>query len=195
MSFKDPNERDELLGPLFASEAKADAPIFGPERFTLKSTRVKLDAAIRELLQSKHDPVINLLGPTEGYTGPELSSSKTSTSSNNLEQLRLDHKSSKTVAKKKDSIASSKVLSSIELHDKSHYTSIRLEPSAHPKSDILDQIMLQRATQGYLLDSAQNQAIVSDDAWLQDVWRWIKGRLAYGYNVETVRNSYYDTRC
>jgi hypothetical protein len=175
MGFKDPDERSELLGPLFASEVKASTPVFGPERFTLKSTRAKLDIAVRKQLQSQHDPVFNLLAPHEASTGPELSASKASTLSNNLEELRLEHKSSKTVSKKEDSATSSKVLSSIELQDKAHYTSVNLGPPAQPKSDILDQIMLQRATRGYLFDSAHNQTVVADDPWLQDVWRWIKG--------------------
>jgi hypothetical protein len=172
MSFNDPHERDELLGPLFASEAKADTPVFGPHRFTLNSTRAEVESTIKKQLQSPHDLVINLLAPTElGAT-----SSKPSTLSNNLEQLRLEHKGSKTASKKTDSVPSSKVLSSIELHDKSHYTSVTLGPLAQPKSDILDQIMLQRAARGYLFDCTQNQAIVADDPWLQDVWRWIKGK-------------------
>lgn len=194
MSFKDPNERDELLGPLFASEAKADAPVFGPERFTLKSTRAKLDAAVRTLLQSQYDPVVNLLAAAGSAIGPELSPSKASSLRNNLDQLRLEHKSSKTISKKKDSIQPSKVLSSIELHDESHYTSISLRPSAQPKSDILDQIMLQRAARGYLFDSAQNQTIVSDDPWLQDVWRWIKGK-TYIHSLSIVPHINYDARC
>lgn len=177
MSFADPSERDELLGPLFASEAKADTPVFGPQRFTLKTTRARVESTVKKLLQSAEDPVVNLLIPTESGSGPELNSSKPSTLSNNLEQLRAEHKSSKTAVKKIDPAVSSKVLSSIELHDKSHYTSASLGPSAQPKSDILDQIMLQRATRGYLFDCAQNLAIVADDPWLQDVWRWIKGRL------------------
>jgi hypothetical protein len=178
MTFTDPNERDELLGPLFASEAKADSPVFGPQRFTLKTTRARLESTVKKLLQSPEDPVVNLLNPTEASSGPELIYSKPSTLSNNLEQLRSEHKGSKTALKKLlDSVVSSKVLSSIELHDNSHYTSASLGPSAQPKSDILDQIMLQRATRGYLFDCAQNQAIVADDPWLQDVWRWIRGKL------------------
>lgn len=177
MSFNDPHERDELLGPLFASEAKADTPVFGPHRFTLNSTRAEVESTIKKQLQSPHDPVINLLDPTEAEPGAGAASSKSSNLSNNLDQLRLEHKSLKTASKKADSVSPSKVLSSIELHDKSHYISVSLGPSAQPKSDILDQIMLQRAARGYLFDCTQNQAIVADDPWLQDVWRWIKGKL------------------
>lgn len=171
MSFNDLRERIELLGPLFASEAKLDRPVFGPHRFALNTTRVEVESEIKRLLESKDDPIVNLLAPTEA----ELASSKPGTLSNNLEQLRLEHKTPKTASSKTKPVPSSKVLSSIELHDKSHYTSASLGPSAQPKSDILDQIMLERAARGYLFDCAQNQLIVTDDPWLQDVWRWIKG--------------------
>jgi hypothetical protein len=174
MGFNDPHERDELLGPLFASEAKADTPVFGPHRFTLSSAKSEVESAVRKLLQSPDAQVVNLLAAAG--TGAEQASSKQSTLSNNLEQLRLELKASKSAFKKGDSEKSSKVLSSIELHDKSHYTSASLGPSAQLKSDILDQIMLQRAARGYLFDCTQNQAIATDDPWLQDVWRWIKGK-------------------
>lgn len=177
MGFKDPIERDTLIGPLFASEAKADAPVFGPQRFTLNSVKSELDSTVKMLLQSKADHVVNLYAPSGTGTGPGLVPPKSDTLSSNLEQLRLEHKRSKTSSKKAGSTVSSKVLSHIGLHDKSHFTSTALGPSAQPKSDILDQIMLQRAARGYLFDCAKNQSIVGDDPWLQDVWRWIKGKL------------------
>lgn len=186
MGFNDPHERDEHLGPLFASEAKADTPVFGPHRFTLNSAKAEVESAVRKLLQSSDDQVVNLLAAAG--TGAKLASSKQSTLSNKLEQSRLEHKSSKITSKKGDSVQSNKALSSIELHDKSHYTSASVGPSAQLKSDILDQIMLQRATSGYLFDCVKNQAIAADDPWLQDVWRWIKGRFSSSFVTAQIIN-------
>jgi hypothetical protein len=178
MDFKDPSERDKVLGPLFASQAEADAPVFGPEKFTLGSTRVKLDSTVKKLLQSTQDPIIDLLAPAEAGTESELSSLKPSTLPSQLEQLRVKPKISRTSSKKPDPVVSSKMLSSRELHDKFYYTSTSFEPSAEPKSAILDQVMLQRATRGYLFDCEQNMAIVANDPWLQNVWGWVKGKLS-----------------
>src|SRR4051812_46650423 len=65
MDFKDPSERESNFGPLFASQAKADIPVFGSERFASKSTKVMLDAAVRTSLLSRQNAVINLLNRLE----------------------------------------------------------------------------------------------------------------------------------
>jgi WD repeat-containing protein mio len=176
MEFNDPNERDKVLGPLFASEAKADAAIFGPRKFTLKSTKVKLESSVKMMLQYTLDPVINMLAPAEAVTIPELSSPKPSVRSVNLEQSRLESKVTRATSKTIDLVSSAKVLSSREQHDKSHYTTKNFGQFVKPKSDILDHVMLQRAARGYLFDCEQNKAIVADDPWLQDVWGWVKGK-------------------
>jgi hypothetical protein len=176
MEFNDPNERDKVLGPLFASEAKTDASIFGPQKFTLKSTKAKLESRVKKMLQYTHDPVVNMLSLAEAVTIPELRSPKPSVRSVNLEKSRLESKISRATSKTIDPVSSAKVLSSRELHDKSHYTTMNFGQSEKPKNDIPDHVMLQRATRGYLFDCEQNMAIVADDPWLQDVWGWVRGK-------------------
>lgn len=39
----------------------------------------------------------------------------------------------------------------------------------------LSLVTRERATKGYLFDCKNNQVIVQDDPWLQDVWSWIDG--------------------
>jgi hypothetical protein len=174
MEFADPNERDKVLGPLYATAAKAELPIFGPNKFTSKNVQQLLKLTVQQDLQSKEDPVINLLGkkkPKMGQLPSDLSQSGGSLSED-LDKLQLE---SQREEEKAESKTSKKTFSYRELHDKAHYT-VRLDSTSKSKEELLDHVMLQRADKGYLFDCKANKSIVGDDKWLQGVWEWIQGQ-------------------
>jgi hypothetical protein len=173
MNFKDPGERDNVLGPLFANEAKAGIPIFGPEKFASKSTRARLDAIVKRLLQSPQEHVINLLAATEASSGQKLNTPRLDSLNGKLGQLNIEPESARMQSEDTNLVSPKKALSSRKLHHTSHYTS----SSTNSNSEILGHVMLQRAMGGYLFNCKQNMAVVDDDAWLQDVWEWIEGKL------------------
>lgn len=74
MSFKDTKEREAIMGPLFATEAKAEIPIFGEHKFTSKDTKSIVHAFVKEALNLTSDSVINLLPPPEYNVGLPLAS-------------------------------------------------------------------------------------------------------------------------
>jgi hypothetical protein len=173
MKFSDPNERDAALGPLHATEAKDNIPIFGAEKFTSKNTKLLVNSTVKQALQSNTNPVVNLLASTKSEMGhPPGKSSQTDASlSDDLHKLQLEVEKGRD--EKANSLTSKIISSSRELHDKSHYTT--RAKSETSKTELLDHAMLQRAIDGYLFNCKLNKAIADDDEWLQDVWEWIAG--------------------
>jgi hypothetical protein len=172
MNFADPSEREKVLGPLFATAAKADVPIFGPNKFASTSIKTVLNAAIKKSLHSEADPVVDLLASTD----PALEPFK-----EEISRLQISSKvgKGKWVDSKISSIepdAPSKVYSSRELHDRSHYSTFRVPPTSNRGSELPSHVMLNRAEDGYLFDCKKNQLIVANDNWLRDVWEWIEGK-------------------
>lgn len=175
MKFQDPNERDVVLGPLYATEAKADIPIFGPEKFASKNTKQLLNSIIKQALQSENNPVVNLLAITKLKMGqvPGNISQSGGSLIEDLEKLRLEAQGG---GEKVKPTASKKIFSSRELHDEAHYTTPGISTSAKSNTESVDRVMLQRAIDGYLFNCKVNKAIINDDKWLQDVWEWIESK-------------------
>jgi hypothetical protein len=172
MDFADPSEREKVLGPLFATAAKAGVPIFGPNKFASASIKNVLNAAIKKSLHSELDPIVDLLASTDSAIEPFKEE---------MTQLR---KSSK-VAKRKladskissiESDAPNRVYSSRELHDRSHYSTFRGFSVSTPGGELPSHVMLNRAEDGYLFDCRKSQLIAANDNWLRDVWEWIEGK-------------------
>ena len=174
MNFSDPSERDKVFGPLYATAAKAQIPIFGPEKFTSKNAQQLLDSTLKQDLQSEENPVVNLLPTKKLKMGqrPSDISQFGGSLSEDLEKLKVESQGLKDT----ESTTSKKLSSHRELHDQAHYT-VRLDAtSTESKEELLNHAMLQRAIDGYLFDCKMNKAIVKDDLWLRDVWEWIEGR-------------------
>jgi hypothetical protein len=172
MNFADPSEREKVLGPLFATAAKANVPIFGPNKFASASIKTILNAAIKRSLHSEADPIVDLLASTD----PALELFK-----EELTQSQISSKMSKgkMVDSKISPIepdSSGKVCSSVELYDRSHYSVFRDSSKSNLGSELPSHVMLNRAEDGYLFDCKKNQLIVTNDHWLQDVWEWIEGK-------------------
>jgi hypothetical protein len=167
MKFLDPSERDVILGPLYATEAKDEIPVFGPDNFKSKNARLLLNSKVKLALQSDTNPVANLLVSTQ----PEIISQSAGPPSKDLEKLHLRKDDEEEIVL----TTAKKIPSSRELHDESHYTSRGVSASSESKKDMLDHVMLQRAMDGYLFNCKLNRTIVNDDEWLQNVWEWIEG--------------------
>jgi len=172
MNFADPSEREKVLGPLFATAAKADVPIFGPNKFASASIKNVLNAAIKKSLHSDLDPIVDLLVSTDSAVEPFKK-----------EMTQLQISSKVTKGKMEDSKISSiesdspnKVYSSRELHDRSHYSTFRGFSTSTSGSELPSHVMLNRVEDGYLFDCKKNQLIVANDNWLRDVWEWIEGK-------------------
>lgn len=177
MDFKDPMEREKVLGPLFATEAKAAIPLFGSDRLTSISTKSIVDAAVKKALGSTADAVIDLAAP-EGSTTSNVAPD---TLRGPLDQLSIS-KSAKQNGDDTDAPAPS-LFSSQELHDRSHYSSFAATSSTPSRYNLMVNTMLRRAKEGYLLNPTLNKAIIQDDSWLRDVWDWIDGRTINSFKV------------
>ncbi len=172
MNFDDISEQEKVLGPLFATAAKSNVPVFGPDKFKSSNIKQLLDTAIKKSLQSPKDPIVNLLASVDLEMSQTLSNT-------GISHLQLEGKGSKTEDSEKISAESdppNKVYSSREAHDRLHYSTLSLVPSTKSRSELLDHVMLRRAVDGYLFDCENNKTVVSDDPWLQDLWEWIKGK-------------------
>ena len=174
MKFSDPNERDRVLGPLYATVAKAQIPIFGPDKFTSKDVQKLLEVTLKGDLLSEYNPVVNLLS-TETLKMDQKTSS-ISVSGGSLGEYIDNLKPNLQGDEKAEPRTSNKIYSHQELHDQAHYTT-QIDPTLTESNEkLLDRVMLQRAMRGYLFNCNINQDIVKDDVWLQDVWEWIEGR-------------------
>jgi hypothetical protein len=172
MRFKDAKESEAVLGPLFATQAKAAIPVFGPDKFRSKDTKLKINAAVKDALKSPEHSVINLHEPPDADVGPTSSNLIVGSLGDQLEQLSI----SKSGNVEPENTVPASMYSSRELHDRSHFSSFSFRGSTGSLSEKLDNVLLRRAKSGYLFDCKNNKRIVSDDAWLRDVWDWIDGK-------------------
>ncbi|KAG9244870.1 hypothetical protein BJ878DRAFT_504147 [Calycina marina] len=168
MNFKDPMERERVLGPLFATEAKEAIPLFGPERFTPESAKPIVYAAVKKALESTADAVIDLAAAEESTT----IRAGTETLSEPFDQLNFSRTDGKEGLRR--NISKTSIYSSQEQHDRSHY-SANSAVSSRTKNSLIVNTMLRRAKAGYVLNATVNKLIVQDDQWLHDAWEWIEG--------------------
>ncbi len=180
MRFSDPVEQEKVLGPLFATAAKAGVAVFGHERFTTKKVTVALNELVKKSLESADDPVVDLLAPSDQTMGTtESGTSSTESLGDEFTQLQLEPKESKrqlaTITTPSQLDTSKNVYSSRELYEKSHYSALSRFPSTKSTREQLDHVMLRRAMDGYLFNPDTNKIISADDSWLQEVWEWISG--------------------
>lgn len=178
MNFKDPKEREAVLGPLFETAATVDIPAFGPDKFTTTKTTALLKAAVKKALQSTEDPVVDLLAAADSKLSSNVDQVAQSLGPE-LSRLEIMDKATQKAdaSSLADTTSSKKTHSSRELHDKSHYSVIDRKGSSKSYSELLTNVMLQRALDGYLFNCKLNKSIVADDPWLQGVWDWIEGKL------------------
>jgi hypothetical protein len=181
MKFQDPSEHEAVLGPLYATEAKDDIPIFGSDKFTSKKAQLLLNSKVKQALQSTANPVIDFLAPIGSEMGRELSSiGQTPKSlSDTFSKLQLEAQLEAWQGEKAKLKTPKRIFSSRERHDRTHFTNRDLAQSTGSKTGLLGHVMLQRALDGYLFNCKQNKAIVDDDVWLRDVWEWIEGNSNY----------------
>lgn len=174
MEFADPNERDKILGPLYATAAKAELPFFGDDRFTSRNALQLLNMTVQQNLQSEDDPVIDLFTtkkPTRSQSPSNISRSG-GWLSEDLDRMKVETQGKHREGK----LTTSKEISTHrESHDKAHYTT-RVDSTSKSKAELLDHVMLRRAIGGYLFDCKLNKDIVEDDMWLRGVWEWIEGQ-------------------
>lgn len=179
MRFKDPNEAEKVLGPLYADAAKADIPVFGPNGFNNLETKRRLNAAIKEAIHSGEDPVVDLLPPYNTKDNDAEASGSTHPPSDQLSELNIENKVDKGKGKAEpEAEASKKCMSSREMHDTLHYSALSVLPTSKEIKQELDNVMIKRAVAGYLFDCSKNAQMLkdaewTDDPWLVKVWWWI----------------------
>lgn len=175
MKFADPKEQLANLGPLYSTAIQAELPVFGPHRYSAAETQAAVEAEVLQASKLDQDPVVYLLDPkdtTDLGVEDELS--------DQIIHLRCAATAREETANMppiSDSVILSptKLTSSREQHDKSHYAVLALLPWAKEQADLLANVKLARARVGYLFDCKLNKSIVADDPWLQDAWEWIQG--------------------
>ncbi|RFU25870.1 hypothetical protein B7463_g10476, partial [Scytalidium lignicola] len=190
MEFADREEAEQAYVPLYATEVKAEVPVFGPDRFESEKVEPLAKEAVDQHIESKADHVLDLLVPRElngdlnlsvEYESLVLKPCWEQLRSIRLAQDRYEEQllmGDKENLERSSGTATSPVLkqiySSRELHDRSHYSTLNMTLLSKPQKELVNHVILKRALEGYLFDCATNKAIVSDDVWLQDVWEWIR---------------------
>ncbi len=177
LKFKDPEEREEMLGPLVADSLKTGVPPFGPDRYDMPETQAALVNQVKNALDGGHDLVEDLLVPKDVTIAPDLSDDQ-AVLTGNMSSLSLQGKGGKVISETEKSAGPpthQATLSSREMHDKMHYASQQHLPASKTTHAKLDHIVITRAMAGYLFDCKLNMRIVSEDPWLQGVWDWIGG--------------------
>lgn len=174
MKFSDPIEHEKNLSPLYATAAKSQVPIFGPDGYRNPDTVTSLNAAIQESMRSEIDPIVDLSAAAKGQNKDKVPENIEPDLTNTFKKSHLTIESQDD-KRKGGGVESMSIYSSQELHDKSQN---QIRPSgsmSKGEKEELDHIMLRRADAGYLFDCVINKKIVANDPWLQDVWEWVKG--------------------
>lgn len=180
MHFADPLEQERVVGPLYATAAKAATPVFGPDKFTKKSVIDRLSYEVKTRLKSSEDAVVDTLAPFDTRAGVAASSSSeldplgdgyTRHNSESKERKPMPIATNGTV----ESTIHKRLSSSRGLKDQAQYSALgRLPPSTSDR-ERRDHLMLLRSIDGYLFDPIVNQTAVMDVESLLGVWKWIEG--------------------
>lgn len=171
INFEDAPEKVKVRGPLFATAAKLNVPVFGPRRFQSSGSQILLNNAIKKSLRSLEHPTVDLLVSTCF----QVSQSQTSRDARILTSQLIGKENSGNA--KTDVSTSSKISHRREVHAKFHYSMLSLSLSVNPRSELFDHVMLRRAVNGYLFDCKINKTVATDDQWLQNLWEWIQGNI------------------
>jgi hypothetical protein len=174
MRFSDSDERETVLGPLFASAAKANVAVYGPEKFITAEAKQKILAEIKDAIHSKDDPVIELVATDQQVTSDTMPEEKrVKASAASMLKLDLDQPNAKA--------ASNKVIndpktadSTREINEMMRTSMTSVAPAVKAQAETRDNIMLRRAIDGYLFDCEKNLALLKNDESLQGAWQWIK---------------------
>lgn len=186
MQFE-PSHYSEMMGPLLIDQALSDIPIFGERK-------ADVVGIVQNILQAQL-PESDIIQDTEasGVRLPEYFTKATATADKLLalrgfSRENLIPKESKTqnvryrtnldgITRQMEALCNDKtgLPSHRQLHEK--LLASTLETRGFPKDGqvVLDHIALLRAKDQYLFNARANRDIVSDDAWLRDMWDWISG--------------------
>ncbi|CAG8959145.1 hypothetical protein HYFRA_00013008 [Hymenoscyphus fraxineus] len=176
MRFKDPEDAEKMLGPLYATAAKSDIPVFGPNGFNNLEVKKNLNAAIQKAIHSGEDPVVNLLCQGGSENEETAAFGTTEPLAGQLSDLAIKDKADKGKGKEKaePEVRSYGSMTSRELHDRVHYATQSCVPAPKHVQDRFDNMMVRRAVAGYLFDPETNvKLLLDDDPWLVRVWYWV----------------------
>lgn len=176
-----------MLGPLTVQQALSQVPIFGEHKTDIGGLIQKAlqphyafpqdyteDAMIRaaQLPESFSEQLSTAQKLQELRGFSRRASRKASETATGQSLLNSEDKQSSD----DPSVSRNDPPSNRQLHEK--LLSQNIESCGMPKEAqiLLDHILLLRANNRYLFDSATNRDVVSDDPWLRDLWDWIGGR-------------------
>jgi hypothetical protein len=182
--FADPDEQETVLGPLFATAAKANVAVFGPDKFITTKAKQRMVTEIKAAIHSGKDPVVELLAPSRPFTGDVTADDhKIRAFESSMSKLGLaKSRTGKAKVIPNDILDDAKIASSSrEMHQKMHNSIVSLAPTAKAQGETRDNIMLRRAIDGYLFDCTKNVALLKNDQWLQEAWLWVKSMFRYSY--------------
>ncbi len=184
MQFE-PNQADEILGPLLLERAWSNIPVFGPDKADRDSILQKSLAA------SSHDTVVvDEIASTACLPQSFADATAAAAKLRALRSYSKEHlqpESQKTPARGTDvaKVMDSMTLSSGDLQTSyqarhENLLGLTLGTKGFPveAQGILDHTMLLRAKEKYLFNCEHNQKVVSDDIFLRDVWAWVAGKMA-----------------
>lgn len=169
MNFDSRAEQEANIGPLLATALKDAIPVFGIDSYKNPAKRAALNAAVKSMVHTSGDHVVDLVDPSYSTTLSALHVS----SDTKDEKPSQQPKARETAIQDNEVPALQEPLSSTEQHDEEHYGNLRTKPGTKEHHEYLDKVMLRRAKNGYLFNSRLNMSLVSEDRWLQDVWKWV----------------------
>lgn len=173
MDFE-PQQSQEIFGPLLAEQVLEDVPLFGPKKANLhKAIEFAVSPSpVAEQIITKQ---------TDGNDELPVPYSQVSSIADKLTALRiaaretLPQASAPTVPPSLNMVSMDEPTSQLQRHE--HMLTEIKDISRLPSKGqaLLDHSMLFRAKENYLFNYEANQRIVADDPWLRDVWAWVAG--------------------
>jgi hypothetical protein len=167
LHFADSNEQEAVLGPLFATAAKADVPLFGSDSFKNPKTKKKMLNYIKAAIHSGKDPVVDSLATPELVTRNIDPNNKAKVLEAETSTLSLNKSRKNEVEAIPDNPVDGprpEIQNSV----------VGVAKSVNSQNETRDFTMIRRATDGYLFDCVKNIALLHDDERLQKAWSWVK---------------------
>jgi WD repeat-containing protein mio len=177
----------EMMGSLLVDDALKNIPLFGDRKDSIAA----IAAQVLESANPQDGPQVGLedegrlFGPlVETRTAAEklLVLRNYAQAASDPQKLSGGSKGMSKIGDGLDRTTSTSVgdypalASNRQAHENLLTMTLNMKELPRKGQAILDHIMLLRSKEKYLFDYSANMNITSDDAWLEDLWRWVSGK-------------------
>ena len=177
IQFSDSEEQETVLGPLFATAAKANVAVFGRDKFVTSRVKQNLVNGIRAAIHSGKDPVFESTYYSNSVDRDGTPTKEIDTSENETPTTLLARSGRDQVKKVSNHPVEESRLTSSDHEPRQEMDEQPVTGTASPiksQDETRDNIMVRRAVDGYLFDCAKNVVLLKADEGLRQAWSWIK---------------------